>query len=265
MLKEKNAAEVDSEKYAVMMIDPFPNKDNDVEETNPGRDMLSIAKGMFKALRNQVMFSQDGILEALELGNRTKFLVEPVRKAMVQGSLARAKNDLASAPFSGFAGFIDKSFRHHDYYLGRLNCQSFLRYYFGVGEEEQESRLGEIAHGSAFDRFHYNESQHDAESRKLFPIIPDMRLLKARTNEGDVENFGTDAVLRYPEYPQVSAASLEKRYKGLMKKRIESVTNALLENFWFGIANRLFLRGKIYNGVNSMIIKELEEAELLRR
>lgn len=265
VLKEKSSAEVIKDRYAVIMIDPFPNKDNDVEEVNPGRDIISIAKGMFKALRNQVMFNQDGILDALELSDRTKFLIEPVRKTRVQGTMTRAKNDLASAPFSGFAGFIDKSFRHHDYYLGRLNCQTFLRYYFGIQEKDIPTRLDKSPHSAAFDRFYFNETQDDSNSLKLFPIIPDMRVIQARSNEFDKESFGIDAKLDYPQYPTIRLDNFEKKYKKLMLRRIESVANGLLDNFWFSIANRLFLRKKINNAVNEIIVKELETAELIQR
>ncbi|MDN8867438.1 hypothetical protein Q0M16_13915, partial [Staphylococcus aureus] len=82
-------------------IDPFPNQDNTIEPENPERDIISVAKGMFKALRNQVMFNQDGLLDALELSDRTKFLIAPVRREEVNGELVKAKNDLAAAPFSG--------------------------------------------------------------------------------------------------------------------------------------------------------------------
>lgn len=265
VLREKNVEEVmEKDRYAVIMIDPFPNKDSDVEEENPPRDIVSVAKGMFKALRNQVMFNQDGILEALELNDRTKFLIEPVRKTMVQGMMTRAKNDLASAPFSGFAGFIDKSFRQHDYHLGRQNCQTFLRYYFGVPEKDIQGRLDAQPHGQAFERFYFNESQFDAGSKKLYPIIPDMRLLKATANLADTGTFGIDAKLEYPVYPSITQSELERRYKKLILKRVEKVSNALVANFWFTVANRLFIRRKLYKGVEEMILKELKEAALIK-
>jgi hypothetical protein len=171
---------------------------------------------------------------------------------------------LASAPFSGFAGFIDKSFRHHDYYLGRRNCQTFLKYYFGVTEEEIEPRLNGPVHAMAFDRFYFNESKSDKNSRKLFPIIPDMRILKASENLADTGKFGIDAKLAYPEYPSITKDDFTKKYKGLIKTRIELVSNALISNFWFSIANRLFLRKKLYNAVEDLIINELQDADLLK-
>lgn len=264
VLKEKNPEELAQDKYAVIMIDPFPNKDNDIEKENPKADIISVAKGMFKSLRNQVMFNQDGLLDAIELSDRTKFLVEPVRKVMVQGEMTRATNDLAAAPFSGFAGFIDKSFRHHDYYLGRQNCQAFLRYYFGVPQKDIADRFGENPHDKAFDRFYFNESQFDKNSTKLFPIIPDMRVLKARDNEVDTDNYGTDAKLNYPEYPSITETAFNRQYKSAIRKRIEQVANVLVSNFWFSIANRLFIRNKISKEIESIVLKELKDADLIK-
>lgn len=264
VLREKNPAELMKDRYAVIMIDPFPNKDNEVEKENPTADIISVAKGMFKALRNQVMFNQDGILDAVELKDRTKFLIEPVRKVMTHGEMVRAENDLAAAPFSGFAGFMDKPFRHHDYYLGRQNCQTFLRYYFGIPEVNIEGKLGDFPTVEGFERFYYNESRHDKNSNKLFPIIPDMRVLKAHTNEVDTENYGSDAKLNYPEYPSISEKTFRNKYKKAIRKRIELVTNTLISNFWFSIANKLFIRNKISNELENLIVEDLKDAGLMK-
>ena len=263
VLKEKNLAEVLLDRYAVIMMDPFPNHDNDIEEENPARDIISVAKGMFKALRNQVMFNQDGILEALDHTNRTKYLIEPIRKVMSPAGKVRADNDLASAPFSGFAGFLDKSFRYHDYQLGRQNCQSFLRYYFGVPEPEIAARLTDYPHELAFERFSFNEIHTDKTSARLLPIIPDMRVLHASTNKYDVEKFGIDAELKYPDYPSILKKDFEKRYKSLLKNRIETVSNALIGNFWFSLVNRLILRSKIYNELENTLETELKDSGLM--
>lgn len=264
VLREKHPAELMRDRYAVIMIDPFPNKDNDIDEENPTADILSVAKGMFRSLRNQVMFNQDGIMDALELVDRTKFLIEPIRKVMEGGEMIRAKNDLASAPFSGFAGFIDRSFRHHDYYLGRQNCQTFLRYYFAVPEPDIGTKLGAVPSAAAMDRFCFHESRHDESSTRLFPIIPDMRVLKARANEVDTEKYGMDAKLNYPEYPSISEQGFKGKYSKAIRKRIEMIANNLVANFWFSIANRLFVRNKVAKEIEDLILKELKEAALIR-
>ncbi len=50
VLREKYSALGDC--YAVIMIDPFPNSDHEVDEVNPRPDLITVAKGMFKSLRN---------------------------------------------------------------------------------------------------------------------------------------------------------------------------------------------------------------------
>ncbi|OYQ37228.1 hypothetical protein CHU92_08530 [Flavobacterium cyanobacteriorum] len=265
VLREKNAPEVAKDQYAVIMIDPFPNHDNAVEGEDIKTDMVSVAKGMFRALRNQVMFNQDGLLEALELNDRTKFLIAPVRKELRNGELIRAKNDLASAPFSGFAGFMDKSFRHHDYYLGRQNCQAFLRYYFAVTQDSAVQRLGIAPHPEAINRYGFFEAQGDALSRKLFPIIPDMRLLHTQSNKADSDTYGIDATLAFPAYPSLDAAAFRRKYKGMVKNRIETVLNRLFENFWASLINKLVLQHKVYHIIEEALFKELEDAGLLKK
>lgn len=263
VLKDKNPALAN--KYAVIMIDPFPIKDNEVNDENASGDILSVAKGMFKSLRNQAMFNQDGILDALELNDRTKFLIEPVRKVKIGEESERSENDLASAPFSGFAGFLDQSFREHDFLLGRKNCQDFLRYYFALHEKDIANRLGENPDKSAFERFYFNESKGEKDSPKLFPIIPDLRMKSVIENNYDSEVFGVDSQLDYPNYPSISKEAFQKKYKNLMIKRLEAVTNRLLSNFWFSLANKLFVRKKIYNVVEESLFDELDKAGLIKK
>lgn len=262
--KEKNKRQVKKDQYAVIMIDPFPNQDNSVEYTNPPRDILSVLKGMFKALRNQVMFNQDGLLDALELSDRTKFLIAPVRKEIINGEWKRAKSDLATAPLSGFAGFLDRSLRHHDYYLGRQNCQSFLRYYFAVTEENIEQRLFYEPSEEVKKRFVYNEVKGDENSERLFPIIPDLRQLDNKNDISDTVTFGEDAKLQYPEFPILSREQFTIRYKKPVTKRIEVLINRFADNFWITILNRLILRKKVYKFLEKTIVDKLKDTGLMK-
>ncbi len=264
VLKEKSAIPYIKEQYAVIMVDPFPNKDSKIEKENCPSDMLSVTKGMFKALRNQVMFNRDGILDAIALNNYTKFLIEPVRKTRVDGELIRAENDLATAPFSGFAGFIDKSFRQHDYQLGRQNCQAFLRYYFTIPENDIKKRLNQYPNPEAFERFYIHQQPSDNSSPKLFPIIPDLRVLHAKTCEADIENFGVDAHLDYPKYPAITEVHFNKKYKKLIQKRIELLSNTFVPHFWFSLANKLFLKNKLSKELETLLLDALKAAKLIK-
>ena len=262
VLHEKNIDLQRDNNYAVIMIDPFPNKDHNISP-NAGNSILDVAKGMFKALRNQVMFNQDGILEALDTSNRTKFLIEPIRKTEVNGKYERVKNDLASAPISGFAGFINKEFREHDFQLGRKNCQNFLRYYFAVKDDSKEQRLGVVANKKAKERFEFARPPRDPNGEKYFPIIPDMRMLKNIVEEVDVANYGADAKIDLLPFPKISFNEFESKYKKDIKKRIGAIGNKLVKNKLFSLVNFFYLRGKLYKSVRESIFDELNDNDLL--
>ena len=262
ILKEKNPEHIEKDRYAVIMIDPFPNKDNDTPKI--GTDILSVAGGLFKALRNQVMFNQDGILEALNLSTRTKFLIEPIRKIEKNGIWGRPLSDLASAPIGGFAGFLSRDFRHHDFHLGRKNCQAFLRHYFAMPVEDAEARLGEIPTDKMKARFQFSEPPMDPNGKKFYPIIPDMRMLENFSNTGDVATYGDDANIPDIPYPKMNFSAFEIRYKEKIKDRIGMLVKYQIKNgFLSFLANQFYVRKAGYNFVKNALYKQLKENNLL--
>ncbi len=263
VLIEKNKTIREDDNYAIIMVDPFPNQDHDLDPYDSKRDIISIAKGMFKALRNQVMFNQDGILEALSLSNRTKFLVEPKRKRETTNGWIRAKKDLASAPLSGFGGFLDESFREHDFHLGRKNCQSFLRYYFAVENKNIVKRFGSQVTAAAKNRFSYSDKDDLNKVPTYFPIIPDMRALHIINKEYDTKNYGEDANLAYPSYPKFNMEAFDKAYKKPIKKRIRAIVKSLTKSGFYSFAFRVLGQRKTYRIVRNAIKDGLEESELL--
>ncbi|MEP6902592.1 MAG: patatin-like phospholipase family protein [Actinomycetota bacterium] len=85
---------------------------------------------------------------------------------------------IACGSLGGFGGFLDKSFREHDFFLGRLNCQSFLRKHFRIKSDGENSVQNAVT------------TAYSDEAKKIFqiecgaeyiPIIPEMDLLKAET------------------------------------------------------------------------------------
>ncbi|AXG72274.1 TIGR03607: patatin-related protein [Kordia sp. SMS9] len=263
VLIEKNTTIREDDNYAIIMVDPFPNQDHDLDPYDSKRDIISIAKGMFKALRNQVMFNQDGILEALSLSNRTKFLVAPKRKQASAKGFVRSKKDLASTPLSGFGGFLDESFRAHDFHLGRKNCQSFLRYYFAVENKNIKKRFGSEVTEAAKERFSYSDKDDLEKVPTYFPIIPDVRLLHSIQKKYDTKNYGEDANLPYPAYPKFDMEAFDKTYKKPIKKRIRALVKSLTKSTFYTFAFRVLGQRKTYRIVRKTIKKSLEESELL--
>ena len=246
VLKEKNPEHFKDDRYAVIMIDPFPSKDHDTSKT--GSDILGIAAGLFKALRNQVMFNQDGIMDALNLSDRTKFLIAPIRQIEKNGIWGRPPVDLASAPLGGFAGFLSRDFRHHDFHLGRKNCQAFLRHYFAMPIEDVERRLSVLPSEKSTERFEFAVPAGDISGKKFFPIIPDMRVVRNFTNQGDEQTYGEDANIGEIPYPKINFSSFETRYKEKIKDRIGLLVKTQLKNrFVAFLANFFYAKKKGYD------------------
>lgn len=261
VLREKNPDHFKNDRYGVIMIDPFPNKDNDTSKT--GTDIFGVAGGLFKALRNQVMFNQDGIMEALNLRDHTKFLIAPVREVEKNGIWGRPSTDLASAPLGGFAGFLSKDFRNHDFHLGRKNCQAFLRHYFAMPMADVESRLSGKPSLEAIKRFEFAVPAMDATGKKYFPIIPDMRVLRNFNNTGDTENFGMDANIGQIPFPKINFSAFEIRYKEKIKSRIGFVVKSQIKNnFVAFLANAFYAKNAGYKFIRESIYTELKENDL---
>lgn len=263
VLKEKNPKSIEECRYGVIMIDPFPNKDHDVTES--GKSIISIAGGLLRALRNQVMFNQEGIFDALDLSDHTKFLIEPVRKIDVNGKWIRPKNDLASAPIGGFAGFLSRDFRAHDFQLGRKNCQAFLRYYFALPSGDIEKRLSIVPNERIKERYQFAVPAMDINGKKFFPIIPDMRVLRNFNNQVDKAKYGKDAEIQELPYPKLSFSEFETRYKKKIKSRIGLIVKYLIKNkFLSFLANFFYAKSAGYKFVKEKIEKELSDNDLLK-
>lgn len=262
ILREKNPEQIKMDRYGVIMIDPFPNNDHDTHKV--GTDIMSIAGGLFKALRNQVMFNQDGILEALNLSDHTKFIVEPIRLVEKNGIWGRPPSDLASGPISGFAGFLSRDFRHHDFHLGRKNCQAFLRHYFAIPVEEVDKRLSISLTDPIKYRFEFSRPAQDIHGKRFFPIIPDMRVIRNFDNQGNLGKFGQDANIGDIPFPKMNFSAFEIRYKEKIKDRIAMVVKYQLKNkFLAFLANQFYARKAGYNFIKNALEKELRTNNLL--
>ncbi len=116
----------------VLLIDPLPRAPSDPpEDALPGSTALtSVFGGTFNALLNQARIKGETLADALRPDHAGQYLIAPVRYAHevpLRGAVA-----LASGALGGFSGFFSKEFRMHDYFLGRANCEKFLRDHFTV-------------------------------------------------------------------------------------------------------------------------------------
>lgn len=131
----RNPREPDKATRAVLMVDPFPNEvslDSDYSAV-AHTPMLSAAMSLISAMLYQMRFKVEELELARDEGVFSRFVISPVRWVSATGKLEDAKRAefaLASGALGGFGGFLARDFRHHDYLLGRLNCQRFLQEHF---------------------------------------------------------------------------------------------------------------------------------------
>ncbi len=117
----------------VLLIDPLPREPSGSPDADalPGSTALtSVLGGAFNALLNQARIKGETVANALRPDHAGQYLIAPVRYA--DGVPVRGAKALASGALDGFSGFFSKEFRMHDYFLGRANCEKFLRDHFTV-------------------------------------------------------------------------------------------------------------------------------------
>lgn len=197
-----------------ILIDPFPSIHKDDEFNIEKDDMLSIVMPLYKTLRNQTLFKEKDLLTLLSDDN-SKTMIWPTRKSNKTGETTY-KNAIASGGLGGFAGFLHRDYRRHDYSLGMKNCQNFLRYIFTQAPEKSGWT------GSMVEKFEYTSE----DGIKRLPIIPDFRISHKGTvinSKGkEISSFKPrmeDIMDPYPEKDrdQVITKDLEKGIKERLK------------------------------------------------
>jgi hypothetical protein len=161
----RNERSGDKAKRAVIMIDPFPDAlitDFNQQKTGRSGNLISAAMDLLGAWKNQARFNPVDLALALDDQVFSRFLIAPSRKTSPDDKRAATNGyDLASGALGGFGGFLAQSYRHHDYLLGRRNCQQFLAKHFTLPASNPL-----FANDQAF-----RQQSGLSESREI-PIIP---------------------------------------------------------------------------------------------
>ncbi|NIF04788.1 hypothetical protein F3J23_04975 [Chryseobacterium sp. Tr-659] len=222
--KIQNYHKEDKDYY--ILVDPFPNITN--ASSIPGQEEISqnnLKDLIFKLIgtfRNQSMFKQEDILSALDM-ERSRFLIYPSKRGFYF---------LASGLIEGFSGFFKKSFREHDYQLGRKNCQTFLRYYFGNDFSEFEKETGTQLTPDQKEIFGYDANYKipDKNQDLRFPYIPDLLLLKYKRSDE----------IPVPVYKGLSIQEFKK-----INSKIEERLRVIIDNTYPSIASQVKKQNKL--------------------
>ncbi|MBE7179318.1 MAG: hypothetical protein INR69_23145, partial [Mucilaginibacter polytrichastri] len=224
----------------VLMIDPFPSVSS---EFKPNLDLLGVVSKTLGSMIGQLRFKPEDIEAAFDENDASRFLISPSRKAF--GLDVRGEKAISCGSMSGFGGFLHRSFRIHDFFLGRRNCQKFLKDSFTVPANAMnpifEAGYQELADTKPFR----------AKDGKL-QIIP---------------QFVTAEEIE-PAWPVISFDQV-KKYDSALKARLEKVVFSTLDLGGFDkilglIGSRVLMRRKMGNSVIDWVQKSLGEHGLLK-
>lgn len=274
----------------VLMIDPFPSETKDSYigsyKENPYPYSWTDTIYQFLAvMRTQSLVKLNNsnelnspkkenslILKSFDEDNSDYFMIAPRRyvyKNLFSSSeeieeVVNGERAIACGSLFGFGGFLSKEFRQHDFMLGRINCQAFLRKHFII-------KTTDFQKNSVVINGYGKESQNifkvkDDKNKKDFylPIIPDISILDSKDGES-LEKYP----LSYKEfqafYPIFQINKLDAIKDDLIKRlsyMIETEmayrkVNTVIQ-FGVKIGIKLF-KNSIFNR-----IKKLIEAELIK-
>jgi predicted acylesterase/phospholipase RssA len=120
---------------ASILIDPFPDQAGTVDDPSRGQEdaIIPVAMALMGAWKDQARFDPVDLALAADENTYSRFLIGPSRgKSPESNGFA-----LACGALGGFSGFLCQAYRHHDYLLGRRNCQQFLRSHFSLPIDNQ--------------------------------------------------------------------------------------------------------------------------------
>lgn len=249
---EKSYAKATS---TVLMIDPFPSEEP--IEKKFGDQVGNIISGTLSAMINHLRFEPKSINDSKDPDDASVYLIAPVRydgKKKIEG-----KKAIACGFFSGFGGFIHRDFRLHDYFLGRANCEKFLRQYFTIPIEDQNPIINKgYSHLKDTSQFVVKNTS-TKKGRLEYPIIPLFH------KEGDLylpphEN-GT--------WPKKEVKEIQ-RFKKPLKRRFGKLIMNVAKLKWqtkafLWIGNHLILKNMAAKKFLQVIHSELDDWDLLKK
>lgn len=173
---DMNPREGDEARGAVLMVDPFPEGPEFPPDDQEDATVLEVAKALLPILKNQARFKPDELAAALDDQVFSRWLIAPTRSKSETQDETYA---IATGVLGGFGGFLDESFRAHDYQLGRRNCQQFLKRVFVVGdrnplawdEDANKPKWSEMAFNDP--RFRCWDEKKQKHFCSIIPVVGD--------------------------------------------------------------------------------------------
>lgn len=242
----RNPREPDKAHAAVLLIDPFPDPaarpgDFKVEEMN---SLLGVAQHLLGVMIAQSRFKPDELALARNADVASRFAILPSRRDAQDKPATPA---VASGILGAFGGFFSREFRHHDFMLGRRNCQRFLARTFVLQADRAKGKINPIVgrwlDDPAHERFLLtgDDSPYEDEDGSKIAALPIIPLL------GKLASGDYTAMPPWPSRPadvdaDVLRAQVDARSNLVVTRLLDEVPNfafrVACKGLWQGYARR---------------------------
>ena len=230
----------------VLMIDPFPSTDK--SEFDYSQNLSNILSETFSAMTAQMRAKPINYRSAMEQDDASQFIISPSRKREDTDGVLKdffGEKAIACGTMGGFGGFLNKEFRIHDYFLGKYNCEIFLRKYFTIPEEALEANPIFAEGYSSVDKSKYLIVSSDG--KRSYPIIPIFK------PENTTDSFPLPTFSCGKNWPQVDE-NFVNQYQKPIKNRAEKI---ILNIVKLSPAAHLFLKISSLVVLNKIISKKV--------
>src|SRR5207249_8262213 len=167
----------------------------------------------FGAMMEQMQAKPSQLADALSADCAGQFLIAPTRRRpTLDGKVqdVAGSRAIACGALNGFSGFMNKEFRIHDFFLGRFNCEMFLRNYFTISAEalKENPIFREGYAGMDMEQF---KGKND--SYQIIPIF---------TPTPPPDYFPIPTFSSGSNWPVIKDEDIE-RFRPMMKERVEAL------------------------------------------
>lgn len=130
--KCRNPRGADEADRAVVTVAPFPAASVYDPAFNAPKEsgLLAVMGELYSALLSQVRFYAESLGMATGGETYSRFFIAPSGPIVNPQADPSSQSALQCASLGAFGGFLERSFRAHDFLLGRRNCQAFLQNHF---------------------------------------------------------------------------------------------------------------------------------------
>ncbi|MDD4921878.1 MAG: patatin-like phospholipase family protein [Bacteroidales bacterium] len=250
--KKKNYESYEKFKSTVLMIDPFPSEpckftDND--------QLGNVTGKTFSTMMNQLRDKPTSLVDAWDSDNAGQFLISPSRSLKTGNEIKHLQGSraIACGTLGGFGGFLNKEFRVHDFFLGRANCEKFLRDYFTVPADTKNPIFRNGYKHIPQEMF---ISQVDGK-RQIIPIFTE------RTKEPYLPKFSSGT-----NWPTLKNHDID-RFRPKLKLRVQELAlhmgkTSTITSFIIWVICKGFLNGFTADKMIGSIKKSLKQTWLIK-